>query len=102
MQLDNLHAFIQTIVELADRHAEALRKSERLTRYALIDPLLRGLGWDTGNPDEVRPEYSAGRGRVDYALMSSGEPVIMMPLVINRESPVVTHSTRLKSSKNAV
>jgi hypothetical protein len=39
---------------------------------------------------------------VDYALMSSGEPVIMMPLVINRESPVVTHSTRLKSSKNAV
>jgi len=89
-------------VELADRHAEALRKSERLTRYALIDPLLRGLGWDTGNPDEVRLEYSAGRGRVDYALMSSGEPVIMMPLVINRESPVVTHSNRLKSSKNAV
>ena len=83
MQLDNLHTFIQTLKEHAERYADALRKSEWLTRYALIDPLLRGLGWDTGNPDEVRPEYSAGRGRVDDALMSGGESVIMMPLVIN-------------------
>jgi predicted type IV restriction endonuclease len=62
MQLDNLHTFIQTIVELADRHAEALRKSERLTQYALIDPLLRGLGWDTRNPDEVIPSVLLGEG----------------------------------------
>ena len=35
----------------------ALRQSEMQTRYALIDPLLRELGWDTENPALVRPEY---------------------------------------------
>ena len=36
---------------------------------ALIDPLLQALGWDTSEPAVVRPEYSAGNGRADYALL---------------------------------
>ena len=36
---------------------------------ALIDPLLQVLGWDTTDPFLVIPEYDAGGGQVDYALL---------------------------------
>ena len=35
----------------------------------IIEPILRQLGWNTSNPDEVRPRYSVKHRRVDYALL---------------------------------
>ena len=35
----------------------------------VIEPILRKLGWNTSNPDEVRPQYSVQHRRVDYALL---------------------------------
>ncbi len=78
MPLENLLILIEKLRERIDTHGDALRQSEALTRYALIDPLLRELGWDTEDPDMVVPEYSSGGGRVDYALRSNGKPVIML------------------------
>ena len=41
---------------------------------ALIDPLLRALGWDTEDPALVLPEYESS-GRADYALLGgTGKP----------------------------
>lgn len=46
--------------------------SEASTRNALIDPLLRALGWDTSNPNMVEVEKTIPpTSRVDYALMDS-------------------------------
>ena len=43
------------------------------TRYYMVDPLLRALGWDTGLPQEVRIECPIpGGGRADYALFAPG------------------------------
>ena len=41
---------------------------EYQTRYALIDPILRALGWDTADPKMCYPEWSYKNQRVDYAL----------------------------------
>lgn len=43
---------------------------ETQTRYAIIDPIIRGLEWDTSDPKNCYPEYdlSAEKGRPDYAL----------------------------------
>ena len=41
---------------------------EANTKATAIEPILRGLGWDVVNPDEVRREYSVGSRSVDYAL----------------------------------
>ena len=43
------------------------------TRYAVVDPILRALGWKTEDPKEFHPEYprEATGGRVDYALFGS-------------------------------
>ena len=78
MPLEGLLALVERLRERIDAHGAALRKSEALTRYALIDPLLRELGWDTSDPDMVVPEYSSGGGWADYALLSNGKPVMML------------------------
>ena len=37
----------------------------------IVLPTLRALGWDDSDPGEVVPEYTSGRGRVDFALCSA-------------------------------
>ena len=78
MPLEGLLELVGTLREHIDGHGAALRQSEALTRYALIDPLLRELGWDTANPEMVIPEYRSGSGRADYALMNEGSPAMMV------------------------
>ena len=83
MVLDDLYELIEKLQERIDVHAAALQKSEALTRYALIDPLLRGLGWDTGDPSQVLVEYRLPKGSqqgfADYALLlETGQPQIIV------------------------
>lgn len=49
-----------------------------LTRYALIDPILRALDWDTEDPSQVKPEFSMRQRRSDYALLYDGRPLVMV------------------------
>ena len=58
---------------------------ETSTRYILIDPILRALGWDLSNPDECVVEYEVARRgnypatRVDYVLKcATGQPVVVI------------------------
>lgn len=55
------------------KYRDQLMKNELLTRYILIDPFLRLLGWDTEDPEQVRPEFSTQAGRPDYALLHGSE-----------------------------
>jgi len=78
MVLESLLELVDTLRKRIDEHGAALRQSEALTRYALIDPLLRELGWDTEDPALVMPEYRLGKGYADYALLGDGKPMIMV------------------------
>ena len=78
MPLESLHSLVETLKERIQDHSDALSVNETLTRYALIDPLLRELGWDTADPALVIPEYKSGKGRADYALLGSGGKPAMM------------------------
>lgn len=78
MVLDPLVQLVQTLAQRIERHRQALSQSEALTRYVLIDPLLRALGWDTEDPEQVQPEYSAGGGAADYALLEQGKPQVLV------------------------
>ena len=71
MPLESLHTLVGTLRQRIQAHRPALSGSEWLTRYTLIDPLLRELGWDTEDPELVIPEYSSGGGRADYALLGN-------------------------------
>ena len=78
MPLESLLKLAETLNERVSAHRAALSANEIRTRYALIDPLLRELGWDTSDPSAVIPEYTSGSGRADYALMSAGSPAMMV------------------------
>ena len=78
MPLKSLHELVEKLRERVHLHSDVLRKSEMLTRYVLIDPLLRELGWDTEDPELVRPEFRSGSGFADYALLSAGKPLVML------------------------
>lgn len=64
---DNIKQIIKLRKKIED-FKDDFSKNEALVRYALIDPFLRALGWDTEDPDQVKPEYSTDAGRPDYAL----------------------------------
>ena len=75
----NLLELVERLRKRIEAHRDKLPRSETLTRYVLIDTILRELGWDTGDPEAVRPEYNTGdRSRADYALMVNGKPFIML------------------------
>lgn len=72
MALDELYELVVKLERRIADEGAALRQSEALTRYALVDPLLRALGWDTEDAKQVMPEYRAAAGVADYALFTSG------------------------------
>ena len=45
---------------------------EAKTKQGFIQPLFRAPGWDFDNVEEVAPEESASKGRVDYAFKIKG------------------------------
>ncbi len=69
---------LRAVRERAQKYKADLEKSEALTRYVLIDPVLRVLGWDTKDPECVQPEFSTETGKPDYALLWEGTPLIMV------------------------
>ena len=80
MRPDSLLSLVQALRERIGEHHSALSSNEMLTRYALVDPLLYELGWDTSNPNIVVPEDTSGRnsGRPDYVLRSNGQPAMVV------------------------
>ena len=47
---------LKIVQERIEKHKENLKRNETLTRYALIDPLLRALDWQLDDPSIVVPE----------------------------------------------
>lgn len=75
-----LYQVLQRVHASATAHAGLFQKNEAATRAALIDPVLRALGWDTGNVRMVEPEKSLGNElRVDYLLNdAAGRPYVVI------------------------
>ncbi|MBT2557848.1 hypothetical protein J7E24_08630 [Hymenobacter sp. ISL-91] len=64
-----MYAVLQTVRASAETNAQLLRKNEAATRAALIDPVLRALGWDTADVRMVEPEKTIGvKQALDYVL----------------------------------
>ena len=74
--MEEIFNVVKTIKERIKKYEELLRANEALTRYVLIDPLLRALGWDTENPEIVRPEERQEGGKPDYILYHNGKKLI--------------------------
>ena len=66
---------IPRVLETAQRLRETGRGNETNTRIHLIDPVLRALGWDPADFDQVDREVATRGGTVlDYSLKIGGAP----------------------------
>lgn len=61
--------------EQSDKHRSF---SEDQTKLGIVLPILRRLGWNTEDVDEVHPEFSVEQRRVDYALVLEGRPAVFI------------------------
>ena len=75
-----IYQVLQHIQATAQANASIFRKNEAATRAALIDPVLRTLGWDTANVQMVEPEKTLGNElRIDYLLNDpTGRPWVVI------------------------
>ena len=82
MLIDDLVTTIETLQQRVVQYKDELGSSEALTRYVLINPLLRALDWNLEDPAQVRPEYGGvGGGLADYALFgdgAAGKPAVIL------------------------
>lgn len=68
--MTNLNETLVTVIEKIKKHRSYYEKSEAAVRMQIIDPILASLGWDTANPEEVKPNVSIeGGGIPDYSLI---------------------------------
>ncbi|WDI36385.1 type I restriction enzyme HsdR N-terminal domain-containing protein (plasmid) [Entomospira entomophila] len=72
---------------------------EEAIKAAIIRPFIKILGYDTANPLEVMPEYTADvpgkKGeKVDFAIMNQGNPILLVECK-KAEAPLNKHSGQL-------
>lgn len=70
--LASLVATLAAVCQQAQKHQSLLSKNEAATRAALIDPVLRALGWDTADVTMVVPEFAvSNKQKPDYFLKNT-------------------------------
>jgi predicted type IV restriction endonuclease len=62
---------IELLGRIRNRLTQGGFPNEASVSHGILVPVLQALGWDPAEPDQVMPEYSSGRGRVDFALCSA-------------------------------
>jgi len=87
--LANFTTILGQVLDAAELYQDTLQVNESSTRAVLIDPILRTLGWDTGNPYMVEVEKMIEKGRVDYALYD-----------VNREIKIIIEAKKLGTNLN--
>ena len=84
---------IQERVEKAIKHGQSVISNygnqkwvmqEAGTRYYIVDPILRALGWKLDDPGQCRleewrsREASVYKGQIDYAFYLGGKPIVLI------------------------
>lgn len=76
--MDNLKEVIETVLERLKKHRSLYEKSEESVRYQIINPILRGLGWNPESPEEVQPNIASEEGVPDYSLLKNSKKVLFI------------------------
>lgn len=76
--MNNIKDFLVTIVEKIKKYRSIYETNEMAVREQIVNPILKSLGWDTENPEEVRPNQQTDEGVPDYTLIKSGKKIMLI------------------------
>jgi hypothetical protein len=66
------------IVEKIKKFRSLYEQNEMAVRDQIVNPVLRNLGWDPENPEEVQPNVSTEEGVPDYSLIKDGKKILFV------------------------
>ena len=74
-RMESLAVLVESMAAHIRKYRGRMRKNERLVRHALVNPVLRELGWNPEDPKLVEAGYRFRDGSVDYALLQGKKPI---------------------------
>lgn len=77
-----LHSQLKALADKIHQLKDKI-ETEESTKHAFVLPFINILGYDTFNPTEVVPEFTADLGlkkgeKVDYAIFQNGSPILIV------------------------
>lgn len=96
--ISNLREVLSQVQKAAAAYQQTLKSNEDATRAALVDPVLRALGWDIGNPNMVEVEKTLGGpnpSKVDYALFNDSSQIKAIVEAKSSSQNLGSHSQQL-------
>ncbi|MFQ6135428.1 MAG: restriction endonuclease, partial [Nitrososphaerales archaeon] len=60
------------------KYRSIYEQNEMAVRDQIVNPILRGLGWNPEDPEEVQPNISTEEGVPDYSLIKNGKKVLFI------------------------
>jgi len=76
--MNNLNESLATIVEKIKKFRPLYEKNEMAVRDQIINPILRDLGWNPENPEEVQPNVFTEEGIPDYSLIKNEKKILFV------------------------
>lgn len=76
--MNNLNEALAPIIERIKKFRSLYEQSEMAVRDQIVNPILRSLGWNPENPEEVQPNVSIEEGVPDYSLIKSGKSILFV------------------------
>ena len=75
---------IKLIEQIRQNLREFAYPNEASISHGIVTPVLQALGWNRADPRQLVPEYTVGRGRVDFALLGAGrKPTVFLEVKKN-------------------
>ena len=69
---------IYVVRERIKLHRDLYNKNEQAVRDQIVNPILRCLGWNSENPDEIQPNMPGEDGIPDYTLVRERRKVLFI------------------------
>lgn len=76
--MNNLNEALAPIIERIKKFRSLYEQNEMAVRDQIVNPILRSLGWNPENPEEVQPNVSIEEGVPDYSLIKSGKSILFV------------------------
>jgi len=69
---------LEIVSERMKKYRSLYEQNEMAVRSQIIEPILKGLGWDIENPEEVQPNVFTEEGVPDYSLLKGDKKVLFI------------------------
>ncbi len=77
VKMNNLE-ILSSIIDKIKKHRYQYESSEEAVRNQIVNPILRILGWDPENPEEVQHNVSIEEGIPDYTLFKNQKKILFV------------------------